>query len=393
MKLHGRFEPFDGPPVLVRLTENPNLPEPVRRKHALLLDAAHDTSETSPGFGAVLSPAGGTVNRPGVVQLPEELAYLAPGDILRVSPEEGRVGVLYRKVSRHNSMLITERCNSRCLMCSQPPRNVADGFHVGEILEAIPLMSEQTPEIGITGGEPTLYLDGLLSIIRAARDHLPTTSLHILTNGRLFSYLRYAEEVAKTRHTDLVLGIPLYSSVPSQHDYVVQARGAFDETVRGLMNLGRVSQPIELRVVLHEATYRDLPELARFITRNLPFVSQVALMGLEIMGYTRANLEALWIDPTEYQDQLEEAVAELRSAQVNTLIYNHQLCLLRPSLWPVAVKSISDWKNVYADECTSCAARAQCGGFFASAKYRKSDRIRPLSEAEANEARLRTTLS
>lgn len=384
MKLHGRFEPFEGEPSIVRLTENSTLPGPVRASHALLRDGGDADPER---FAASIAFEGADgENPPGTIVLPPELNYLEPGDILRLNPSRGRVRVLYRKASAHNSMLITERCNSHCLMCSQPPKKADDGFLVDEILTAIPLMSPSTPELGITGGEPTLYFDGLLSIIRAARDHLPTTPLHVLTNGRLFSYLRYAEEIARPQHHDLLLGIPLYSSVPANHDYVVQAKGAFYETVRGLMNLARVGQPVELRVVVHQATNADLPELARFITKNLPFVSQVALMGLEIMGFTRANLEALWVDPTEYQDHLQEAVQELRYAGITALVYNHQLCLLRPALWPFAVKSISDWKNTYADECSACAASDRCGGFFASAKYRKSEQIRTLTETDVAQA-------
>jgi hypothetical protein len=35
-------------------------------------------------------------------------------------------------------------------------------------------------------------------------------------------------------------------------------------------------------------------------------------------------------------------------------LYNHQLCVLRPSLWPYAQKSISDWENTYLSECETC---------------------------------------
>ena len=59
-------------------------------------------------------------------------------------------------------------------------------------------------------------------------------------------------------------------------------------------------------------------EPCRFIALNLPFVSEVALMGLEITGYTRANLEALWINPSEYQRSLREAVQPLTGARIRT---------------------------------------------------------------------------
>jgi MoaA/NifB/PqqE/SkfB family radical SAM enzyme len=43
-----------------------------------------------------------------------------------------------------------------------------------------------------------------------------------------------------------MLGIPIYSDVDSEHDYVVQAKGAFEETVSGLHNLARYNVAVEI---------------------------------------------------------------------------------------------------------------------------------------------------
>jgi len=56
--------------------------------------------------------------------------------------------------------------------------------------------------------------------------------------------------------------------------------------------------------VVHADTYVRLPEFARFLARNLLFVDHVAIMGLELMGFAKANLDAIWIDPVDYQTQL-----------------------------------------------------------------------------------------
>jgi MoaA/NifB/PqqE/SkfB family radical SAM enzyme len=146
-----------------------------------------------------------------------------------------------------------------------------------------------------------------------------------------------------------------------------------------VQKIGQVNQRVEVRVVIHKQTYRGLPRLAEFLARNLLFVDHVALMGLEIMGFTRANLELLWIDPVEYQRELKQAVKTLSSYGRKVSIYNHQLCLLDRELWPYAVQSISDWKNEYIEECNKCSIRDKCGGFFASAKYRRSTHIRAIS--------------
>jgi len=158
----------------------------------------------------------------------------------------------------------------------------------------------------------------------------------------------------------------------------VQADNAFDETIRGILNLKSLSQKVEIRVVLHKQTYQRLPELAQFISRNLQFVDQVALMGLEITGFTRANLEELWIDPIDYQSELGKAVDIFRKAGIVTSIYNLQRCLLPKELWPISVKSISDWKNKYYEECEGCYERSSCGGFFESSDLKRSDHIHAL---------------
>jgi His-Xaa-Ser system radical SAM maturase HxsC len=212
------------------------------------------------------------------------------------------IRVLHRRSSPHNVIFTTENCNSNCLMCSQPPRDVDDGYLVDAYLQAIPLMSKESVEIGITGGEPTLLGDRLIALVAACKEHLPRTSLHMLSNGRLFNYLSLCRKFSEVGHPDLMIGIPLYSDIASKQDFVVQAKGAFDQTIRGIMSLRRFGLRVEVRVVIHQQTYRRLPELARFVTRNLPFVDQVALMGLEMMGHVKMNLGALWIDPVDYQD-------------------------------------------------------------------------------------------
>jgi His-Xaa-Ser system radical SAM maturase HxsC len=316
---------------------------------------------------------------PAVWPIPESLCHLSDGDIIRISPRSGELWVMYRRQSAFNSMLLTEQCNSYCLMCSQPPKASDDRHLIRAYLDAIPLMAVETRELGITGGEPTLLGERLLEVIRRCRDCLPTTAVHMLSNGRLFNYLSLCRGIAAIEHPDLMIGIPLYADIAHRHDFVVQADGAFDQTIRGIMNLARCGISVEIRTVLHRETVDRLPQFARFIARNLPFVDHVALMGLEMMGFVRMNLDALWIDPVEYQTQLRDAALHLQQHGLNVSIYNHQLCVLHPELWPIARKSISDWKNEYLDECNGCSVQDQCGGFFASSSVRHSDHIRRLN--------------
>jgi len=119
-------------PFIARLTTDDRLPRALRSTEALLLEVDRPTEVT--GFQAVLvkSPAGACSES---IVLPPELHYLRSGDVVRVNPKKGEIHVLYRRSSPHNSLLVTERCNSKCLMCSQPPRAIDDGYIVDDLLK------------------------------------------------------------------------------------------------------------------------------------------------------------------------------------------------------------------------------------------------------------------
>jgi His-Xaa-Ser system radical SAM maturase HxsC len=362
-----------------RVSENPKYP-PVFRQREYFLVRNHVT-QIPEGFAGYFFFEKPSLDVPKVSYLLEpSLSYLRDGDVVKINPERESLRTLYRRNSAHNSVLVTERCNNYCLMCSQPPRDVDDEHLVGEIMQAIPLMSRETGYIGITGGEPTLLGERLIDLLKAFRNYLPATAIHVLSNGRRFKSFDYAKAIASVRHPDLMIAIPVYSDISSKHDHIVQADGAFDDTIRGIINLKTANVRVEIRVVLHNLVVERLPQLARFIRRNLTFCDHVALMGLEITGFTRSNLEQLWIDPKDYQPQLKEAVAILRMARMRVSIYNHQLCILDESLHDFSRKSISDWKNEFMPECNGCTRKRECGGFFSSAKLRYSSHIMPFHD-------------
>jgi His-Xaa-Ser system radical SAM maturase HxsC len=168
----------------------------------------------------------------------------------------------------------------------------------------------------------------------------------------------------------------LYSDYYQSHDYIVQAKDAFNQTMLGLHNLATYDQRIEIRIVLHKQTIPRLTKLAKYIYKNLPFVEHVAFMGLEYTGYTPYNIDKLWIDPFEYREELEEAVEYLATHGMNVSIYNSQLCVLPETIWKYARKSISDWKNIYLKECSGCIERENCGGLFSSCEQMYSSHLK-----------------
>lgn len=359
------------------LSTDQNLPE-VLRKNRIFIIKNENIPENFAHYFISESVKVDLPKKLCVTILSEEFDYLGTNDIVRISDDFTHISVMYRASSKHNSFLVTEQCNHYCLMCSQPPKKIDDSYLLDDIEKAIPLVPKDTLEIGYTGGEPTLYGDRFLKILQLTKNYLPNTSIHILSNGRYFSNFNFTKKYALIDHPDMMVGIPIYSDDPMLHDYIVQAEGAFDETILGILNLKRLKQKVEVRVVLHKQSVPRLVELCQFITRNLLFVDHVALMGLEMMGFARANIDDLWIDQSDYKDKLSEAVGILSKSRMNVSVYNHQLCLINEDIMPFYRKSISEWKNEYADECLSCTRKSDCGGFFSSGiKYKYSPNLKP----------------
>ena len=125
----------------------------------------------------------------------------------------------------------------------------------------------------------------------------------------------------------------------------------------------------------------------RVNTSSKTRTSNVALDLLALKTRTRcsrlakANIETLWVDPYDYREELSEAARLLDDLGIRTSIYNHQLCTLDGTVWSLAVKSISDWKNEYEPQCEGCVVRERCGGFFATGRLRRSSHIRAVEKA------------
>jgi His-Xaa-Ser system radical SAM maturase HxsC len=267
-------------------------------------------------------------------------------------------------------------------MCSQPPKDVDDRWILKEVRESLPLIDPATHALTFTGGETLSDWKDFMVVLKECRDRLPVTALQVLTNGRAFANSEIVDAWKDIGHPNLMAAIPVYASVDHIHDYVVQAKGAFDETVLGILKLKDRGQRVEIRVVLHALTAPIIEDTGRWIARNLPFVDHVALMGLENTGFAIANDAMLWMDPMDYSDGLARAVDHLSAAGVNVSIYNLPKCVLPKSVWPHAVQSISDWKNNFVEECNRCDEKSTCSGFFTTGRPRFSRGVRAITSPQ-----------
>ncbi len=285
------------------------------------------------------------------------------GDVLLCHPNKGHAQRLIRRNSQHNTILFTERCDQMCAMCSQPPKDRDYSPLFGFYRDAI-LLADEGVRVGISGGEPTLYLDQLIEILEAAAESRSDINFHILTNCQHFDE-RYEERLeALHQRLNILWGVPLYSHDAITHDEIVGKVGAFENLMAGFYRLAATGASIELRTVLTARNAMDFPRLAQFIAKHLPFISFWAIMAMEPIGFAKANKEELFFDHSAFPEPLISGVQNSLTLGIRPELYNFPLCTIPKRYREFCNVSISDWKRKYLDTCKSCAQDSNCTGFF-----------------------------
>ena len=336
------------------------------------------TSLLSRGFAGLITKEGSKKQSwiPQARVSGEVLDKLEEGDCVRID-QDGIIAVVWEKKSPTNSLLLTEMCDCRCLMCPQPPK--AHDRTLTEIskqiLNLVKIESNQT--ICLTGGEPTLLKEDFFDVLGLINRKHPKSTVMMLTNGKSFSNFEFTKRFVSLRPQDFLTCVSMHSDVDEVHDRIVGVKDSFYKTAMGLQNLARFREKIEIRVVVNRINVHRLESIATFIRRNFPFISHCAFMGMEITGLACDNYETVWIDQYKYRDELSRAVRVMSRAGMNVSIYNLPLCIVEPKSWNFARRSISGWKNDYLPICDGCSVKSRCCGIFTTSGVHQSSHILP----------------
>lgn len=296
-------------------------------------------------------------------------------------------------------LAVTYRCNNDCPHCYNARERNFPELGTDDWKRVL----DRTWELGIphivfTGGEPSLRND-LPELIAHAEKNGQITGMN--TNARRLSDPRFVEQLVNAGLDHVQITVE--SCDAAIHDKMVKAKGAFQQTIKGLKN----ALASRLFVMTNTTMLRDnvhtIPATLDFLADlGVPTIGLNALIyaghgasvgtGLPekdlmpLLEIARAKTEArgqrlIWYTPTQYCHfdpmQLELGVKGCTAAQYNMCVEPNGAVLPCQSYYhPLGNLLTDSWDSIWNHElsvrlrerkglpakCSGCALMAECGG-------------------------------
>lgn len=302
-------------------------------------------------------------------------------DVFEISVS-GHAYRYYNCQSMDNAVLVTNRCNSNCIMCptAENVRRKKEEYNAEELIDIAKHFPSDAVHVTITGGEPFIIKKDIFTLLKFLKESLPNTDYLLLTNGRAFCSKEYTDLLMETTPENLTLGIPLHGSTEEIHDRITQARGSFKQTFVGLKHLSAAGAKIELRIVISKLNLDNIYEIAELIASHFKNIFCVKFIGLEMTGNAAKNKDLVWIDyPTAFSKS-KDAIDLLVKSGIDVGIYNFPLCAVDKNYWNICEKSISDYKVRFSPLCEKCNVKDACGGVFSGTIRLANEKIKPIGK-------------
>lgn len=310
----------------------------------------------------------------------DRLSELSDGDVLQ-NASNGRMSVIYKRTSVDNTIFITEKCNSNCIMCPVPEsvRRSSNDVDIDDLIERSRYIPEYAEHITITGGEPFIAGRDIFKVFCELKEHHNNVEYLLLTNGRAFADVSFTQEFEMTQPNHMTVGIPIHGADARTHDWITQSPGAFEQTILGIRHLLYMGCSVEIRFVISRLNAECITRMARLVASELKGVESVKIMGLEMTGNAAVNEKEVWISYLNAFEAARPGIDLLISQGITVELYNFPLCMVDQMYWPLCRKSITEYKIRYQKECDACFVRDACGGIFLGTQ-RLVKNVRPVTE-------------
>lgn len=281
-------------------------------------------------------------------------------------------------------IIVGYQCNNRCRFCIDANKRDLVNKTTSQIKkEMIETRNRGATYLELIGGEAAIRSD-TLELVSFAKN-LGFKTISMATNGRMFSYPEYAQEIIKAGLTDVIFSIHGHNS--KIHDSLTQSPGSFKELMRGLANFKKMGfKRIGSNTTIVKQNYRSLPQIGRFIKKQgirnsefifvdpnyggahddfdklVPKISQIAPYVKKCLAIGKRNKFPHWavryVPLCHFQDYLDQ-VSELQ--EIETFQTEH----LAPDFENFDVEnSRALVGRQKTDKCESCRLFDQCEGIW-----------------------------
>lgn len=155
---------------------------------------------------------------------------------------------------QRTNIKVTFRCNNHCQFCAG--RDEREKFP-DKTTDELKQVRKTHEAIVFSGGEPTIRKD-LPKLVRLAKD-LRFRAIQIQTNGRMFTYRKFCQDLIKEGGKTISFGVSLHGHNSKLHDSLTGSSGSFNQTATGIKNLKSLGQQVLTNTVITKPNYKHLP--------------------------------------------------------------------------------------------------------------------------------------
>ena len=258
---------------------------------------------------------------------------------------------------------LTFKCNDNCISCINNTEVISKipDPPLEQIKRVIDSIDPENDYFGVGGGEPTLRKE-FFQILEYARKRHPNLYIFITTNGRMFSYKKFAKKLADLKLGNFRVAVALYGHNSKIHESITRTKGSFEQTVRGIKNLLYFGIRTEVRTIINRINYKYMEEIAEFAVKEFPTLDRFIFINMKITGNAYINRDKVLVKISKVIPYVEKAVKILRKVKIQTRLYHFPLCIIPKHLWDLAkgVTKAEINELTFVEECKKCKMKKEC---------------------------------
>jgi MoaA/NifB/PqqE/SkfB family radical SAM enzyme len=268
------------------------------------------------------------------------------------------------------------QCNCDCIFCAVADSRNLPGLSFDRVVEHLTSgAANGFAHLTISGGEPTIRRD-LPQIVSTAR-RLGFSHIQVQTNARALANRQITERLFEAGVDKFLPSIHGHNA--DVHDAIMRAKGAFNQTVRGIANIVALQRTsVSTNTVITKQNYAYLPQLGELLISL--GVKQAQLSYVQAEGNAKNAIRDIGPAMSDAYPFLQETIALCSKAGVKVLVDGIPQCVLsgyhifaRDMRRTPRVAGVTDSNDIVlgrtpdklkAASCTECRFSPKCGGVW-----------------------------